>query len=267
MWWPFLPLCSTLVGVVGSGAAVRADEGDWEIPSPIELQVDCLRYRDQITRHGYVMLHRVIQSSGVAGNERKEVYFRIWFSDERLRFDVGGGLDSGDWREWEHYVVENDRYIFIPEGDLGGVIAPASEYQQQGGVAAHFSLFHPRWLGMGQNSESLLHREPQARTVNPRATKAKYKEVALEPMAGFRTWRVTYETSFPPPKPGDGRNAGECVMWFAPEAGGSLVRAELREFGKRMTMVRSVESHLEQSAKTESGSHARWFEKRSTMGK
>jgi hypothetical protein len=43
-------------------------------------------------------------------------------------------------------------------------------------------------------------------------------------------------------------------MWFAPEAGGSLVRAELREFGKRMTMVRSVESHLEQF-----GENGVWF--------
>lgn len=214
-------------------------------PSPLDLQAECLRYRDETTRDGRVFLKSVTEDA----QGRTEAEYRIWFTPARLRFDIRN-LRDGAWGEWEHYVVEEGRYTWVPEGEFEGVIAPSQEYAgEQGGVMGHFSLFHPRWLGMGQNSESLMHREPNSRFVDPQIKKAEH-DVAEDRVGEFRAWRVTRKTSFPGATPDAPQTPGEFVMWFAPDAGMSLLRAELRELGQT-TLVRSVESRLEQFAVTD----------------
>lgn len=224
------------------GASAFAEQRDIEkrTPSPINLQAECLRYRNEISQSGRVFLHSVTEDR----NGRSEVEFRIWFTPERLRFDIRR-LRNEEWNGWEYYVIEGDRYTWIPEGQFEGVIAPAVEHTDQEGVMKHFVLFHPRWLGMGQNSESSLHSEPGARFVDPGVTKATYT-VAADRIEGSEAWRVTRETSFPGKSSDTPRIPGEFVMWFAPDAGMSLLRAELREFGEKATHVMSVASELEQ---------------------
>lgn len=240
-------------------AALASGEPDGTsnpIPSPIQLQAECLKYRGLITKHGHIAFHVIDERRTGPEAGSREAEYRIWFSDERLRFDVSNRVDQR-WSDWENYVVDKDQYTWIPEGDFEGVVAPASEYKNdRGGVIGHFGLFHPRWLGMGQNSEALMHQEPTARTISPTITKANYQVDSVQ-LNGFDAWKITRKTSFPGADSNAPRIPGEFVIWLVPNAGMSLLRAELREFDDHATTIRTVESELQQFPEI-----GAWFPKR-----
>lgn len=255
------PVGRTGLGSSGFGAivfalacvrSVAADEPAQALQSLRDqangLQAACLDYREEVTAHGRVFL-RIVEEhrEGASPGKQQEAEHRIWFSGDLLRFDVRGRTGDESWSDWEHYVVGPDEYIWIPEGEFQGVVAPAAEFASQaGGTIGHFVLYHPRWLGMGQNSEAVLQSRPGSRFVDPGLSKADYTEVSLESLGDRPVPKVVRRTSFPPAKADAPRIPGEFVMWFAPDAGHSLIRAEIREFAEPRTIVRSVENRLGQ---------------------
>lgn len=216
-------------------------------PEPKLIHEYCLQYRAAATQAGAITLHSRTQRD-IGGPEASEtaVQFRIWFNNGKLRIDMCDVDSDGSERgEWERFIVTERTYTWIPAGEFEGVTAPVAEYSQsEGGVIGHFRLFHPRWIGMGVNHESVMEGEPRARLVNPAAQSN--VSIIREDVDGHVAWKLTKRLKYPGTDDSSPPIPGEMVYWFAPDAGWSLVRGELRELGSRQTKVMSVQSKLRQ---------------------
>lgn len=224
-------------------------------PSPEMVFSTCLAHRDAVVRSGYLRL--MISSERNIGSEAvSEVAdeMLIWFVGSQIRFDMRRRSERNTWHDdWEKFAVTESTYTWIPEGGFEGVIAPVSEYSHDpGGVMGHFHLFHPRWIGMGVNGESLMQHSIGARLVTPE-TKRKFT-VESDDSGGDRLWRVTSALKYPAADAGGDSIAGLQVSWFDPNAGWNLVRGELQEFAPQGTKVLSVRCRVRRF-----GNDNHWF--------
>lgn len=215
-------------------------------PSAADLQRECVSYRETTTREGHIEFQTTTYDRDDGSLSPTVVNFRIWTSGNRLRLDRNQQEPDGKSGGWATYIVSPPNYFWIPEGEFEGVEAPEAEFRnQKGGAIGHFSLFHPRWIGMGINDESLMEIEPLARFVNPGLHGVQYA-VAADRIDGVDTWRASREVEFPSDQPGLPANKGEIVMWFAPSEGGSLVKQESREYSPSATRVMSMSASMKQ---------------------
>lgn len=237
----FLRTCLLLGAVLVSNDVASGAE----IPSAQAVQSNCLVHRDTVARSGYLRLKMHTERDMGADSASELVSeMRIWFAGDQLRFDIRRRGEDGQWSdEWERFSVTRSTYTWIPAGEFEGVVAPVAEYAQEpGGVMGHFRLFHPRWLGLGVNSESVMHYQAGARLVNPESPRTAVVEA--DEIDGRHLWRLTTSLKYPPAAVGEEPIPGEKVCWFDPSAGWSLVRGELREFAPSGTKVLSVRSRI-----------------------
>jgi hypothetical protein len=226
-----------------------------ERPDAQTIQSNCLKQRESVTQSGFLRL--IIRAEHDIGTDAASELVSemcVWFSGDQIRFDIRRRDERGEWSdEWERFAITGSTYTWIPEGEFEGVVASVSEYAQEpGGVMGHFRLFHPRWIGLGVNSESLMQYEAGARLVIPEARRIAV--VATDELDGRTVWRLTTPLKYPPPEEGTGSIPGEKVCWFDPDAGWSLVRGEMREFAPQGTKVLSVRSRIRRFG---TGDH--WF--------
>ena len=213
----------------------------------IAIQSSCLEYRNRVTESGFVFLD--VQSEQVDGSKVQVLSHsehRIWFSGPQLRFDIRGMGQDKKWGDWERFCVNNESYIWIPRGAYDGTQASIDDYRDEvGGVMGHFNLYHPRWIGMGQNHESMLQRIPGTRFIDPSRQDVDYS-VTRETLLGHHVSRVSNPMNFPGMTPDSERSPGELVMWFSEDAFHQLIRLELTERAPTFTHTSSVNITLKQ---------------------
>lgn len=252
---PGLPTwCSVAaLAVIVADAQLVAQAPLLNPPEPRLIHEYCLQYRAAATQAGFIAVHSLTQRDiGGPGASQTAAQFRIWFEEGNLRVDMRGEDGSGS-EEWERFIVTDRTYTWIPAGEFEGVTAPQAEYSQsEGGVMGHFRLFHPRWIGMGVNHESVMECEPRARLVNPAAQSN--VSIVRDEVDGHVAWKLTKRLKYSATGDSSAPIPGERACWFAPHAGWNLVRGEMRELDPKRSKVMTVQSKLRQY-----GTDGVWF--------
>jgi len=152
----------------------------------IKLEQECLKYRQENTSSGFVHLE-ITRTE--AGQPPVQFDLRILFSDKQLRFDSKQKIADGDWSGRTITVVDEEKYIRI-SGDkkFSGTVGFNSDY---GDPLSYFSLFHPRWLGMGVNDEAFLHQAPNGRAVGNTTNKTPVV-ISRVPDVEPETWEIAH---------------------------------------------------------------------------
>lgn len=225
----------------GSTACAQLDQ------DPDHIHQQSVEYRDAITLAGQLDA-RVHARHCIDGPSPQEslTQLRFWFSGDKLRIDISedmGEAPSGD--RWEHFVVSDSTYLWIPSGEFQGVIAPLVDFVNvAGGVREHFHLFHPKMFGLGVANESLMERNPDARIVRLKGGRG--AEVVPDVLDGVQVWKLISPLKYPSTDASQDFIPGELVCWFSPDCGWNLVRGEMRELGNHYRIVKSVTSKLKQ---------------------
>jgi hypothetical protein len=184
-------LCIVTLAFVSACTGPQSEAAGDESPEDLaeSIQAECIRYREEHVQSGHIRLH--IKRERFAGEvaEIVEEENEVWFEHDRLRLDARHREIAGqDWGEWSRFVLDGERYVWIPPEMIAGVIAPRVEYPD---IHGQFGAFHPRFLGMGVSSVQTLQRDESMRLVNP-ARDNETLDIRQEHIDGLAVYRIAF---------------------------------------------------------------------------
>lgn len=184
-----------------------------------KLQRACIDYREKVTTSGHFELRFRLEKFSPS-QEAWESSKTVFVAGENIRFDIRDAFSADDSHK-EQIVITPVHYIWAPRPGHEVTVAPINEYQSEpGGAAGQFGVFHPKWIGMGLNSESRMNYDLSARTLSGNAVNTAWTVPTLNE-AGYH---VIHLPSSPT------ATKSRLTLQFDLKRGCNLVKAEATYF-------------------------------------